>query len=167
MGVKEHHEKARRSVTCAVITVSDTRTEATDSSGQRIREMLADGGHRVKSCQIVRDEPSEIEAALRRLLEDRSVEAIITNGGTGISPRDTTFEVIRALLEREIDGFGELFRVLSYQDIGPAAMLSRALAGTARGKVVVSLPGSTAAVELGMAKLVLPELGHMVFLLGG
>jgi molybdenum cofactor biosynthesis protein B len=167
MAVKEHHKKARKSVGCAVITISDTRTEETDSSGRRIKELLADQGHLITSYQILKDEPSDIGAALRHLLTDRETDAVITNGGTGIAPRDTTFETIRYLLDKEIEGFGELFRALSYQDIGTAAMLSRAVAGVAKGKVVISLPGSTGAVELGMTKIVLPELGHMIFLLKG
>ena len=150
-----------------MITISDTRTEATDSSGRRIKELLAEQGHLVTSYQILKDEPDDIETALHRLLNDPSTEAVITNGGTGIAPRDTTLEAIRRLLDKEIEGFGELFRALSYQDIGAAAMLSRAVAGVAKGKVVISLPGSTAAVELGMTKLILPELGHMIFLLKG
>jgi molybdopterin adenylyltransferase len=167
MAVQEHHEKAHKSVGCAVITISDTRTEETDSSGRRVKELLAEQGHRVTSYLILKDEPKDIQAALRHLLNDHNTDAVITNGGTGISPRDTTFETIRQLLDKEIAGFGELFRALSYQDIGAAAMLSRALAGVAKGKMVISLPGSTGAVELGMTKLVLPELGHMIFLLKG
>lgn len=167
MAVKEHHEKAYRGVRCAVITISDTRTEETDSSGRRIKELLAEQGHPVTSYQILKDEPGDIETALRRLLNGHDTDAVITNGGTGIAPRDTTFEAIRRLLDKEIEGFGELFRALSYQDIGAAAMLSRAVAGVAKGKVVISLPGSTGAVELGMTKLILPELGHMIFLLKG
>jgi molybdenum cofactor biosynthesis protein B len=117
--------------------------------------------------QILKDEPVQITAVVRALLERHDVDAIIINGGTGIAPRDTTFEAVQGLLEKEISGFGELFRMLSYQDIGSAAMLTRATAGVAKGKVVVSLPGSTGAVELGMSKLILPELGHMLFLLQG
>lgn len=150
-----------------MITISDTRTEETDSSGRRIKELLAEQGHQVTSYQILKDEAGDIETALRHLLNDPDTDVVITNGGTGIAPRDTTFEAIRRLLDKEIEGFGELFRALSYQDIGAAAMLSRAVAGVARGKVVISLPGSTQAVELGMTKLVLPELGHMIFLLKG
>ena len=108
-----------------------------------------------------------IATAVRALLDQPDVDAIILNGGTGIAPRDSTFEAIQGLLEKEISGFGELFRMLSYQDIGSAAMMTRATAGVANGKVVISLPGSTGAVELGMTKLVIPELGHMLFLLRG
>jgi len=121
----------------------------------------------VTSYQILKDEPAQISAAVRMLLDQSDVDAIIINGGTGIAPRDTTFESIQGILEKEISGFGELFRMLSYQDIGSAAMMTRATAGVAKGKVVISLPGSTGAVELGMTKLVLPELGHMLFVLRG
>jgi molybdenum cofactor biosynthesis protein B len=167
MAVTEHKDKAHRSVSCAVITASDTRTEETDTSGKRIKDLLAEHNHAVASYQILRDEPELIGAAVRALLEQADVDAIIINGGTGIAPRDTTFEAIQGLLEKEIPGFGELFRWLSYQDIGSAAMMTRATAGAAKGKVIVSLPGSTSAVELGMTRLVLPELGHMLFVLRG
>src|SRR5712691_5213223 len=167
MAVTEHKDKAHRSVRCAVITASDTRSEETDISGKKIKDLLAANHHVVVSYQILKDEPAQIAAAVRTLLEQPEVDAIILNGGTGIAPRDTTFEAIQGLLEKEISGFGELFRMLSYQDIGSAAMMTRATAGVAQGKVVVSLPGSTGAVELGMTKLILPELGHMLFLLRG
>ncbi len=167
MAVTEHKDKAHRSVRCAVLTASDTRSEETDTSGKKIKDLLAANHHVVVSYQILKDEPAQIAAAVRTLLEQPEVDAIIINGGTGIAPRDTTFEAIQGLLEKEISGFGELFRMLSYQDIGSAAMMTRATAGVAKGKIVVSLPGSTGAVELGMTKLILPELGHMLFLLRG
>lgn len=165
--MREHQEKAHRVVRCAVITASDTRTAETDTSGRRIQELLAAHNHPVVSYQILKDDPDRITAAVRTLLAQPEVDAIIINGGTGIAPRDTTFEAIQGLLEKEISGFGELFRMLSYQDIGAAAMLTRATAGVAHGKVIISLPGATGAVELGMTKLILPELGHMLFLLRG
>lgn len=167
MAVTEHKGKAHRAVRCAIITVSDTRTEETDTSGRRIKELLAAHDHPVVAYQILKDEPEQITTAVQALLERADVDAIITSGGTGIAPRDTTFEAIQGLLEKEITGFGEMFRMLSYEDIGTSAMLTRATAGVANGKVIVSLPGSTGAVELGMSKLVLPELGHMMFLLRG
>ncbi len=167
MAVTEHKGKAHWAVRCAIITVSDTRTEETDTSGRRIKELLAAHDHPVVAYQILKDEPEQITAAVQALLEQSDVDAIITSGGTGIAPRDTTFEAIQELLEKEITGFGEMFRMLSYEDIGTSAMLTRATAGVANGKVIVSLPGSTGAVELGMSKLVLPELGHMMFLLRG
>jgi len=167
MAVTEHKDKAHREVHCAVITASDTRTAETDTSGKKIKDLLTEKRHPVVSYQILKDEPSQIATAVRAVLDRPDVDAIIINGGTGIAPRDTTFEAIQELLEKEISGFGELFRMLSYQDIGSAAMMTRATAGVAKGKVVISLPGSTAAVELGMTKLILPELGHMLFLLRG
>ncbi len=163
----EHKGKAHRTVRCAVITLSDTRTEETDTSGKRIKDLLAEQGQPVVAYRILKDEPEQLAAVVQALLAQPEVDAIITNGGTGIAPRDTTFEAIQGLLEKEISGFGEMFRMLSYSDIGAAAMLTRATAGVANGKVIISLPGSTGAVELGMTKLVLPELGHMMFLLRG
>lgn len=163
----EHKGKAHRTVRCAVITLSDTRTEETDTSGKRIKDLLAEQGQPVVAYRILKDEPEQITAVVQALLVQPEVDAIITTGGTGIAPRDTTFEAIQGLLEKEISGFGEMFRMLSYEDIGAAAMLTRATAGVASGKVIISLPGSTGAVELGMTKLVLPELGHMMFLLRG
>ena len=167
MAVTEHKDKAHSSVACAVITASDTRTEATDTSGRKIKDLLVEKNHTIVSYQILKDEPVQIGAAVRALLDRHEVDAIIINGGTGIAPRDTTFEAIQGILEKEIPGFGELFRMLSYQDIGSAAMMTRATAGVAKGKILVSLPGSTGAVELGMTKLVIPELGHMLFVLRG
>ena len=167
MAVHEHKNKAHRTVRCAVITLSDTRDETTDKSGQRIKALLAEHEQPVVSYQILKDEPDQITAAVQALLARPDVDVILTNGGTGIAPRDTTFEAIQGLLEKEIPGFGEMFRMLSYEDIGSAAMLTRATAGVAQGKVVISLPGSTGAVELAMTKLVLPELGHMLFVLRG
>jgi len=167
MAATEHKGKAHRTVRCAVITLSDTRTEETDTSGKRIKDLLAEQGQPVVAYRILKDEPKQITAVVQALLAQSEVDAIITTGGTGIAPRDTTFEAIQGLLEKEISGFGEMFRMLSYEDIGAAAMLTRATAGVANGKVIISLPGSTGAVELGMTKLVLPELGHMMFLLRG
>ena len=167
MAVHEHKNKAHRTVRCAVITLSDTRDETTDKSGQRIKALLAEHEQPVVSYQILKDEPDQITAAVQALLARPDVDVILTNGGTGIAPRDTTFEALQGLLEKEILGFGEMFRMLSYADIGSAAMLTRATAGVAQGKVIISLPGSTGAVELGMTKLVLPELGHMLFVLRG
>lgn len=167
MAVTEHKGKAHRTIQCAVITLSDTRTEETDTSGKRIKDLLAEQGQPVVAYRILKDEPEQITAVVQALLAQPEVDAIITTGGTGIAPRDSTFEAIQGLLEKEITGFGEMFRMLSYEDIGAAAMLTRATAGVANGKVIISLPGSTGAVELGMTKLVLPQLGHMMFLLRG
>ncbi len=167
MGVHEHRAKAKRQVGCAVLTVSDTRTEATDESGARLRAMLVQAGHHVSHHAIVPDDPSRIRDSLQPLFAERAVQAIFLTGGTGIASRDTTFEAVRSLFEKEIEGFGELFRMLSFADIGPAAMLSRATAGIVAGKALFSMPGSTPAVELAMQKLVLPELGHVLHLLEG
>ncbi len=157
-----HKQDAPTSVGCAVITVSDTRDERTDRSGQLSRELLTRAGHQVVHYVIVKDSPPQIKGELAMLVERRSCQAILLNGGTGIAPRDHTYETISGLLERRLDGFGELFRFLSYQQIGPSAMLSRAVAGTLRGRLVFSMPGSPAAVQLAIEKLILPELGHMV-----
>ncbi|HEU4342577.1 MAG TPA: MogA/MoaB family molybdenum cofactor biosynthesis protein [Candidatus Binatia bacterium] len=167
MSVAEHKEKGKKSIRCFVVTVSDTRDEATDLSGQWIKSCLSNQGHSISGYRIVKDEPAQIEALLRDALSQSGVDTIIVNGGTGISPRDGTYEVIVKLLDKRLDGFGELFRYLSYQDIGSAAMMSRAVAGSAHGKVLISLPGSKGAVGLAMEKLILPELRHMVSQLQG
>ena len=152
---------------CAILTVSDTRTPETDASGALVRRLLQADGHRVVAYAILPDEPQQIRRHVAGLLDDASVDAVIVNGGTGLAPRDTTFEAIVGLLEKRLDGFGELFRMLSFAEIGAAAMLSRAVAGVAKDTVVVAMPGSTAAVELAMKRLVLPELGHLVGLVRG
>jgi len=167
MSVEEHKARGKRSIRCFVLTVSDTRDEAADSSGQLIKTQLMAEGHQLAGYRIVRDEPAEIEALLRDALAQEDIETIIVNGGTGISPRDGTYEVIVKLLDKRLDGFGEIFRYLSYLDIGSAAVMSRAVAGSARGKVLISLPGSQGAVRLAMEKLILPELRHMVSQLQG
>ncbi|MGH7772704.1 MAG: MogA/MoaB family molybdenum cofactor biosynthesis protein [Candidatus Binatia bacterium] len=167
MSVVEHKEKAKKSLGCFVVTVSDTRDEKTDQSGQLIKTLLAEEGQRLVGYRIVKDEPLQIEALLHDTLIKDGVDAIIVNGGTGISPRDGTYEVVNRLLEKRLDGFGEIFRFLSYQDIGSAAIMSRAVAGSAKGKVLISLPGSKGAVDLAMRRLVLPELSHMVSQLQG
>ncbi len=162
MGHREHRESGPRSVCVAVVTVSDTRTSRTDESGRLARALLEQAGHTVRSSRIVPDDPAAVRAALGELLADEGVQAIVLNGGTGVSARDRTIEAVSALLERRIEGFGELFRSLSYAEIGSAAMLSRAVAGLASGRPVFSVPGSPAAVRLAMEKLILPELGHVV-----
>jgi molybdenum cofactor biosynthesis protein B len=167
MSVHEHKEKGKKSIRCFVVTVSDTRDETSDTSGQTIKQFLTDEGHQTTGYRIVKDEPLDIEAVLEQALTENDVDAVIVNGGTGISPRDGTFEVVDRFLEKKLDGFGELFRYLSYLDIGSAAIMSRAAAGTARGKVLISLPGSKGAVTLAMEKLILPEIRHMVSQLQG
>ncbi|HUE89076.1 MAG TPA: molybdenum cofactor synthesis domain-containing protein [Vicinamibacterales bacterium] len=147
---------------CFVLTVSDSRTEATDTSGNAIAELLTGAGHELVGRAIVKDEPADVARVVSDQLASGNVQAIITTGGTGLTSRDSTYEAIDGLLEKRLDGFGELFRMVSYHDIGPAAMLSRAVAGTARGKFVAALPGSEAAVRLAMTKLLIPELGHIV-----
>jgi molybdopterin adenylyltransferase len=156
-----HRREAKTAVATWVITVSDTRTPETDTGGQLLADLLAKAGHPVVGRQIARDEPAAITAALDAALARADVAAVLLTGGTGIAPRDVTPEAIAPRLEREIPGFGELFRSLSYAEIGSAAMLSRAVAGIAAGRLVVALPGSRAAIQLAMEKLVLPELGHL------
>jgi molybdenum cofactor biosynthesis protein B len=145
-----------------VLTVSDTRTLETDTGGARVAELLAGAGHAVAAREIVRDDAAAIAAALSAALARDGIDAVILTGGTGVAPRDVTPEAVAPLLERVVPGFGELFRMLSYQEIGSAAILSRAVAGLARGRVVFVLPGSRGAVQLAMEKLVLPELGHLL-----
>jgi len=161
----EAHRRAAHGLTaaCAVLTVSDTRTEATDRSGAYLAEVLAGAGHRVVARTIVPDEPSEIGGALSGWLSGEArIDLILTTGGTGIASRDTTIEVVERLLDKRIDGFGELFRMLSHREIGAAAMLSRAVGGLAGGSLVFALPGSSAAVRLAMEELILPELPHLL-----
>ena len=162
MAEQSHTDRSVKTVACFVITVSDTRDETTDRSGALIKTLLQENGHTVTGYEIVKDEPGDIRALLAKALARDSVEAVILNGGTGIAPRDGTYEVVSSVLEKRIDGFGELFRFLSYEEIGSAAMLSRAIAGTAGCRVVASLPGSSGAVKLAMTGLLLPQLGHMV-----
>ena len=145
-----------------VVTISDTRTYETDKSGKVICELLSKNYFEITSYQIIRDEQSDIKSTLISGIQDMNVDVIITNGGTGISNRDVTFEVVEELIDRPIPGFGELFRMLSYEEIGSASMLSRAIAGIANGTVIFSTPGSTGAVKLAMEKLIVPELVHIV-----
>lgn len=158
----EHKRAAPKAVRCFVLTVSDTRTESTDTGGRAIADLLTAAGHIVTARAIVKDDAEQVGATVDRWLHVDDGDAIITTGGTGITSRDSTYEAIDARLEKRLTGFGELFRMLSYEQIGPAAMMSRATAGLARGRIVIALPGSEAAVRLAMEKLVLPELGHMV-----
>ena len=162
MSSLEHKAQAPFSVACFVLTVSDTRTEANDTGGQAVRELLEAAGHSVCGHSIVKDEPSQVTAIVRRQLADPATQVIITTGGTGISARDTTYEAVTGLLEKQLDGFGELFRMISFHQIGSAAMMSRATAGTVGRKAIFVLPGSPAAVCLAMEKLIIPELGHVV-----
>ena len=159
---EEHRAEGPDAVTCAVITVSDTRTEANDTSGRLIQNMLQDRGHRVAFYRIVKDEPDQIRAAIEAACAGAGVQVVITNGGTGITKRDTTYDVVASMIEKEMPGFGELFRFVSYQDIGTAAMLTRATAGTFRESIIMTLPGSGNACRTGMEKIILPEISHMV-----
>ena len=158
----EHKEYAPHRIRCMVITCSDTRTTATDTSGYLVTRLLKDQGHEVVAYHVVKDEPASIKALIEAGTGNDAVQAIIINGGTGISRRDSTFETVTAMLEKKLDGFGELFRYLSYKDIGSSAIMSRATAGLYRGRIIFSTPGSEGAVRLAMEKLILPELGHMV-----
>jgi molybdenum cofactor biosynthesis protein B len=162
MSQAEHKAHAPASVRCFIVTVSDTRTEATDSSGRAIADLLTAAGHTVAGRAIVKDDAVLVRGALERQLANAEVQAIITTGGTGITSRDSTYEVVSGLLNKRLDGFGELFRLLSFEQIGPAAMMSRACAGIAAGHIVVALPGSEAAVRLACERLLIPELGHLV-----
>ena len=157
-----HRAAAPKTTRCFVVTVSDTRTEETDRGGGAIVELLSEQGHDVAGKTIVPDDAERVRGALQTRIEAPDVDVVLTTGGTGITRRDGTYEVVSTLLEKRIDGFGELFRALSYEEIGPAAMLSRACAGIAGGTIVISLPGSEHAVRLAMTKLILPELGHLV-----
>ncbi len=157
-----HHRRAAPSVvSTAIVTVSDTRTLETDTGGALVETMLGEAGHPVSGRRIVPDEPDAIRGALVEALADESARAVVFTGGTGIAPRDVTPDTIEPALDRVIPGFGELFRMLSYEDIGSAALLSRGLAGLVDGKVVFVIPGSRGAVRLAMEKLILPELGHL------
>jgi len=161
---KKHHHRqdAPVAVPTAIVTVSDTRTLETDTGGALVEQMLGQANQPVIGRRIVPDEPEAIRSALDQAISESDSRAIIFTGGTGIAPRDVTPDTIEPALERVIPGFGELFRMLSYEDIGSAALLSRAVAGLAQGKVIFVIPGSRGAVRLAMEKLILPELGHLV-----
>jgi molybdenum cofactor biosynthesis protein B len=162
MVVSAHRAGAPGRVTCFVLTVSDTRTAETDTSGRAIADMLTAVGHHVLPRRIVRDEPREVVQVIRAQIGRGETQVVIATGGTGLGRRDTTCDALAPLFDRRIEGFGELFRALSYQEIGAAAMLSRATAGVIGGCAIFLLPGSEAAVRLAMEKLILPELGHVV-----
>jgi molybdenum cofactor biosynthesis protein B len=161
--VHRHRESAPDYVRVAILTISDTRTPETDTGGDTVDELMRGAGHEVVDRNIVPDEASSIRAELGGLLARSDVDAVITTGGTGISARDTTYEVVESMLEKELDGFGEIFRMLSYEEIGAAAILSRALAGAVGTKFIACLPGSRNAVRLATEKLLVPELVHVVF----
>ena len=158
----EHKARGPASISCGIITCSDTRTPETDKSGQLIRKFLAKEGHGVDAYHVVKDEPADVQQLVQELGKNAALGAIIINGGTGISQRDSTFEAVDGLLEKRLVGFGEIFRYLSYKDIGSPAILSRATAGLYQGKVIFSIPGSSGAVRLAMEALIIPELPHIV-----
>lgn len=164
MSTAEHREKARgQSASCAILTISDTRSEANDEGGKTIRAALEAAGHTVAAYAIVKDEPSRIDAQLRAWLARPDLHAILCTGGTGIAKRDTAIEVVERLIDKKLDGFGELFRMLSWDQVGAAAMLSRATGGLAGETLVFAMPGSVKAVNLAMEKLIAPELSHLVW----
>jgi molybdenum cofactor biosynthesis protein B len=162
MGYREHKEKSPRSVTCAVLTISDSRTEQDDESGKLLKEMLSQNGHRVLAYAVLKNDADSIKRKTEELLKLTELQVIITSGGTGISHRDITIETMLPVLEKKVDGFGELFRFLSHQEIGTGSIMSRAMAGVVQGKVIICLPGSLGAVTLALDKIILPEIGHMV-----
>jgi molybdenum cofactor biosynthesis protein B len=159
---QEHKQQAPAAVACVVITCSDTRTQATDTSGPLVIHLLKEHGNEVVDYQLVKDDPAQILSMVERAVEDARVQAILINGGTGISRRDSTFDAVDQLLEKRLTGFGELFRYLTYLEIGSPAIMSRATAGVFRDRVLIAMPGSEHAVRLAMEKLILPELAHMV-----
>ena len=158
----EHKATAPRAVGCWVLTVSDTKTPETDTSGMLIRKLLTEAGHPVVGSSIVRDEPKDVQRVIREACASDAVKVVIATGGTGITSRDSTYEAIDAMLDKRLPGFGELFRMLSYQEIGAAAMLSRAQLGIHARRIVVSLPGSPNACRLALEMLLIPELPHLV-----
>jgi molybdopterin adenylyltransferase len=166
--VYEEHRNSAKSINarCAIVTLSDTRTIHDDLSGKRIAELLAGDGHSVTEHRVIRDDAEKLRLVLEELLGLEEIDAILTTGGTGVSGRDQAIGVIESVIETPLPGFGELFRMLSWEQIGSGAMLSRAVGGIAKGKAVFALPGSTAAVELAMTKLILPELRHVLFEIG-
>ncbi|MBA7467615.1 Molybdenum cofactor biosynthesis protein B [subsurface metagenome] len=162
MGYQEHKHQAPKSVDCAVVIISGTRTEKTDESGKLIMQALTSSGHRVVSYSILKNDAALIGNKLDELLGEEGLQVIITSGGTGASHLDITVEVVFSILEKKLDGFGELFRFLTYREVGTPSIMSRAMAGVARGKVIICLPGSVGAVKLAMEKIILPEIGHLV-----
>jgi len=162
MSHNEHKEKSPKSVSFAVLTISDSRTEETDESGQFLKERLSKNGHRLLFYALMKNDAAVIRKRVEQLLRQTDLQVIITSGGTGASHRDVTVETISPLFEKKLDGFGELFRFLTYQEIGTTSVMSRAMAGVANGKVIISLPGSLGAVTLAVDKIILSEIGHMV-----
>ncbi|MBN8208611.1 MogA/MoaB family molybdenum cofactor biosynthesis protein [Bacillus sp. NTK071] len=163
MSASEHKKEAPSSVRCFIITVSDTRTLDTDKSGQLIASMLTESGHVVQDRIVVKDIQEDIKNAIQSAVSANEIDTVLLNGGTGIARRDVTYEVVESLLEKELSGFGELFRMISYtDDIGTPAMLSRAIGGVVGDTAVFAMPGSSGAVKLAMSRLLLPELPHII-----
>lgn len=161
MAQTPHPDLPAVAVDCAVLTVSDTRTRDTDKSGQLIQAQLLAAHHRMVAYQILKDEPEQVRQTIQAWVAEPAIAVVLVNGGTGIAPRDTTYEAIASLLTKTLPGFGELFRMLSYEEIGSRSMASRAIAGVCQSTLIFSMPGSSKAVELAMEKLILPELGHL------
>ena len=162
MSVFEHKQNGQTPLKVMVLTISDTRNEETDKSGQLMMDLLQNENHVMIAYKIVKDEKGLIEAALVEGCQNPEIDVILTNGGTGLAGRDVTIEVIQGIIEKEIPGYGELFRMLSYEEVGAASMLSRAIAGIAKGTLIFATPGSTGAVKLAMEKLILPEMAHII-----
>lgn len=160
--VDQHRAQAPATLRCAVITVSDTRTAETDTGGKAVADYLTAAGYAVLVREIIPDEPERMRPLVASLAARDDIDVVLLTGGTGIGSRDQTFETISGLLTKPLPGYGEIFRWLSYQDVGPAAMLSRATGGLVGGTVVLTMPGSPAAVRLAMEKLIVPEVGHLV-----
>lgn len=163
MGHHEHEELSRSSIDFSVLTFTDSRNEATDKSGKIIIDMLVAAGHRLNSYSVVREDTDSMRACLEETLDDARTQAVICNGGTGLSSRDNSIEVVRPMLDKELEGFGEIFRLLSFQQIGAAAIMSRATAGIIGKKPIFCLPGSTKAVRLAMQRIIVPQLAHLVW----
>jgi molybdenum cofactor biosynthesis protein B len=162
MSYKEHKDQSPKTVTCAVLTISDSRTEDTDESGRLIKQRLSQNGHRIIAYAILKNDAIAIRKKMEELLGQDELQVIITSGGTGVSHRDVTVETVSPILEKKLDGFGELFRSMSYQEIGTASIMSRAIAGVAGDKIIICIPGSLGAAELSIDKIILPEIGHMI-----
>jgi molybdopterin adenylyltransferase len=164
MGAEEHREKAGQgAVTVAIVTVSDTRTPETDQNRHYIEKRLAELGHVVAAYRLIKDEPDQVAAVIEELTAMPAVQLVLFNGGTGISPRDTTYDVVSRYLHKTLPGFGELFRLLSWQEVGAAAMFSRATAGVYNNTLVFSMPGSPNAVQVALEKLIIPEINHLAW----
>lgn len=163
MKMREHRRDQRAEATCALLVTSDTRRPETDETGRTAIRLLEEAGHWVAAYMIVGNDAAQIREAVEGLLDDAKIQVVITSGGTGIGPKDKTVDAVAALMEKRMEGFGELFRRLSYEEVGHAALISRATAGVARGKLIFCLPGSRNAMELGLRRIILPALGHMLW----